>query len=853
MLTNTRIALTTAIAGLLVSSILLHNPGGGEDPRPDASRVPGLVRTQSVIDAKLARKEAKLQAPRKPAAKKPTAAVGIAEERHDMRRDESGDMPANALMRAKAQTDAMRAQARDAGLMTWEWLGPGNIGGRTRAILTHPSDPDLLLLGGVSGGIWRSTDAGDSWEPVDDFMANLNVTSLVRDAVDPDIVYAGTGEGLAGTSPGDGIFQSTDGGVTWSQLVSTTGWDFRYVNRLAVHPNDAGTVYAATGSGSLFVSDDQGTSWTELIDRPEQMTDIKVHPADDDIILLGSLGGGYRSEDGGATWRNLSTGLPGDLTFDGQRVEFAVSNGPRAYALVNDMIITPDGPEPGGGKVYKSDDYGDTWFLFNEAWDFLGDQGNYDNVIWCDPDSPDLVLVGGIDLYRSTDAFQFEVISDWREYHTGLSAHADQHAIVPASDFHPLFNPTIYFGNDGGIQKTDNIWNVSHYDGWTSLANGLGITQFYHGAASTDGTLIVGGTQDNDKLRYFSAFSTEGWEQIETGDGGDCAIGQNLSIVYGEYIHLRLKKSTNGGAGYFSISAGIGDAGDPDRSLFIAPFELSPFSDQEVIAGGINVWRTTNGGGAWSILRTARPDSAYVCKLAYSKSDSDVMWVGYSNGRLSMTDSNGNFWADVDENSPSLPDRWVTDIEIHPTNPDEVLVTFGGYTSDQVWLTTDGGQTWKDRSGSMPGAEIPVIHVNTITYHPTNTDWIFVGTDIGVFASEDIGFTWSVTPVSPSGHDGPANVEVTDLFWYEEGYLVAATYGRGMFRARPLEQVFVDVDHDGTEEGTASLPYDTVTEGAEEIGPGATLVIRDGSYAEGFLQIDKRIEIVASGGAAHIN
>lgn len=830
------VVLVAALAVWLVLPDSGTGPGSGDDARVPGVRVDETSMARS-IEAKEARHRARMERIRRGEPAPATHADAALAWRRQMRADADGSVPLNAVIEARDEIRARGIEPRDAGIWDWDWIGPGNIGGRIRSVLFDREDDGKIMVGGVSGGIWETDDGGDSWYHFDDFMANLNVTALARDAVDDATVYASTGEGYTGSAPpGNGVFISTNYGNAWSQLTSTIGLE--HVNKVVTHPTDAGRVLIGVGDPDDEVQEsfDHGATWDTILSAADPVMDIEFRPGDPTTILVGTKGGGYRSIDGGAGWTNLSVGGLGMLPTGLGRVEFTMHADGTAYALVND----------GNGRIYQSLDGGGSWALQHFSTNILNGQGDYDNIIWVDPTSSTRILLGGLDLWRSTDGGQTVTrISRWQDYHRGLSAHADQHAIVPHFYYDGSGDTRVLFGNDGGIQLNDDPWTTTTTTGWTNLAWGLGVTQFYHGAASPDGSVIVGGTQDNDHLRYRPGEGLNGWYQAETGDGGDCVVDPtNPDVIYAEYVYATMEKSTNGGESYSDIWSGISHAGARETALFIAPFEMNPDDSQELVVGTLSVWQTTNGGSSWSQLTGVLPDSTKISAINYAPSDGDEIWAGFSGGRILFSADGGTNW--IVRDPVYLPNRYVTDIAIHPTDPDEVWVVFGGYHDEQVWRSMNGGLSWEDRTGSGL-TELPEIHVNTITLHPDQPDWIYVGTDLGLFASEDGGQSWNVTPEF-AGHDGPANVEITDLFWYDPGMLVAATYGRGMFVSQPLPYVFVDRDHAGSEDGTESNPYDTLSEGVAVAGNGTTIEIASGDYDEaGPLSITRRVTLAPDG------
>lgn len=826
-------------------------PLGTDDQLASAGDVAGLVKAQTVIDAKIARKSASK------GKKKPLHPSGLARERLRDRQDENGLIPPNALIVAKDQARHMPELApdfdgvpADGGIWEWEWLGPGNVGGRIRTIVIHPTSTSTMWIGSVAGGIWKTTNGGSAWSPVNDFLASLSVTTMVIDPADPNIMYAGTGEGFnnADALPGAGVFKSTDGGVTWSQLAATvptnadpTTDPWGFVNRLTISPDDGEVLLAATNSG-IWRTDDGGTTWTQV--TLNRTLDVDFHPTDGTRAIAGRDNGRImRSTDAGVTW--VQAALSGGPTPAGRvEVAYAPSNPTTIYASM----------DVNNGTIWRSTNGGPNFNFVSDTNDnYLGAQGWYDNALWVAPDNANLIVVGGIDLWRSTDGgVSLTRISDWRDYHTGSSAHADHHVIVAHPSYGPGFR-RVFFGNDGGIQRATDVTTVAENSGWTNLANNLGITQFYGGASDPEGKIIIGGAQDNDTLRYRPQDGAQGWYQAETGDGGYVAVNyDDANILYAEFVLLAMEKSTDGGQSYFDVVNGLGDAGT-NNARFIAPFSMDPDDPNVLIAGGASIWRTTNAAGVWSSIRGTLPGTPLCSAIDIAETNSSHIWVGYDNGRVSRSTNGGTNWSNLDDNGANpLPNRIVTDIAVNPVNSSEAFVTLGGYNNNSVWFTSDGGQNWQQRTGTAP-TSLPSVQVNTVRYHPANPQWIYIGTDIGVFVSEDKGLTWNLTPRFGIGHDGPVNTEVSELFWQGDEHLVAATHGRGMYRVRALPIIFVDWSNNGTQDGSLALPYDTVQEALDAAGNGTAVSIEAGDYNEGHTIFHKRGTFTASGGVVQIH
>ena len=854
-----------------------------------------------------------------------------AQEWYDIMAGPDGVFSFQEILDAKAHADRMPTlslgdQPRDGGLWSWEWIGPGNVGGRIRSIVIHPTVTDRMWIGGVSGGIWRSDDGGGFWYPINDFLPTLAIGCMTMHPSNPDIMFVGTGElsGSADFMPGAGIFKSTDGGWTWRQIPDTANW--RYVTRISVSPTWSQNVLAATNTG-LYRSTDTGETWSVVTDIPAvQLMDVKFHPNDGSRAVAGRAdgGGAYYTTNGGIDWDPCTfEGSPAEASLTqattpdadsepdlihvdstygfslwdqadigtGGSVEYTsidedVISGSQMY--VHDLQNAHAVGEPinsrlkgrvelawaagesqivyasmnvGRGTIWGSGDGGAHFqLLSNTDDDYLGTQGGYDNTIWVSPVNYLDVVVGGIDLWRSDNGgVTLSKISRWQDYHTGDSAHADHHYILEHPNFDGATNSTVFFANDGGIQKASNVLTVSSTSGWTNLANNLGITQFYRGAASPDGLYVLGGTQDNDTLRYAEATGAN-WYQAETGDGGYCAMNYadpNAPVFFGEYTHLKLERSTNLGASWHNVVIGLNDWGSGTTALFIAPFAADPSNGNTMFAGGTSIWRTTDSANwcIWGAVRSPVPPSPgwtghpRCSAIDIAASNGDVIWVGYEDGQLGFSTNGGSFWNTVDDNDMfnPLPNRFITDIAISPHDPLEVLVTFSSSAPDNVWYTGTSGAFWYDATGSGDTG-LPDIHVNTCTWHPTNPSWIYVGTAVGMFASEDGGATWNRTPAY-GDHDGPCNTSVHDLFWAGD-QLIAATHGRGMYRCRPLDNVYVDWTAGGwQEDGSQTYPYDTVSEGVAALGNGTDLHISTGDYDEtGVIRIETRSRVTAEGG-----
>ncbi len=534
-----------------------------------------------------------------------------------------------SLEAARQQMRAMQHRAVSANATVepygrWTFLGPGNIGGRTRAILIDPFQPDVMYAAGVSGGVWKSTNAGDSWRPIGDALANIAVNSLVMHPTDRNVIYAGTGEGYfreeeRGTAlplQGDGIFVTRDGGETWTQLASTTGTDFEYVNDLVISTKDPSRVYAATRTG-VWRSRDSGTSWSRVLP-----TTVKGGCLD--LAWRGDQSGDYLFASCGTyeqatvyRTRNGETGNGWEPVLTEQymgRTTLAISPSHPNVIYALSATIKPGTYYHGLHAVFRSGENGDagSWtktVTADSTHDLVGPHmltnittvmssicddrrsepltmGWYCNVIAVDPKDPQRVWVGGVDLFRSDDGGSTwgQASYWWANEDDDAFVHADQHAIV----FHPQYdgttNKTVYFGNDGGIARTLDARAKIIYGREAVCANGpmpetkfetrnwnYGVTQFYHGAVMPDGRSFLAGAQDNGTLLGTTDTGPNHWYRVSGGDGGYVGIDVGDSrVLYAQAQFGVFRRSTNAGITFLGFNSNL-----QDEFLFIAPVAAS--------------------------------------------------------------------------------------------------------------------------------------------------------------------------------------------------------------------------------------------------------------------------------------
>lgn len=633
-----------------------------------------------------------------------------------------------------------------------------------------------MYVGAVSGGVWKTTNGGTSWLPLKDDMENLAVCALAMDPSNSNILYAGTGEGYFNIDAirGEGIFKTTDGGTSWTQLSSTKNSSFYYVNDLQFDAT-TGRLYAATRTG-LYYSINGGTSWNLVSDGLSgslaHCMDIEIANTSPTTIFVsyGQFNQSfiYRSNDGGSSFSVIHS-----VTGTG-RIELATapSNNQIMYAAFLNPItgeVSHFQKSINGGNSFTAVTVPGPSITYNN---YAGPQAWYNNIVAVHPTNPNIVFAGGVDMFKTTNGgTSWSQITNWYTHPSYAYVHADHHAIT----FHPTNANTMFVGTDGGIYKS-----INGGTSWTALNNGLEVTQFYYGAVHPTSNIFYGGTQDNGTLKSSSGLT---WTEILSGDGGATEVDFNTpTTLYAEYVYLAFFKSTNNGSSWTKkmngIPVGTGSwDGTTDRCQFIAPFIMDPNNSQTLVAGTYKLYKTTDGANNWSAISSDLTGDGSgsightVSAIATAKGNSNVIYAGCSNGRVQVTINNGSSWTLA---SGGLPTLYVKDIEISPTNPGTAYVTFSGYSStNKIFKTTNYGSSWTNISSGLPN-----LPVNCVALNPDNPSQIIVGTDLGIFSSSNDGGTWV------ADNNGLANVSVADLdYRSSDKTLYAATHGRSMFKA----------------------------------------------------------------------
>ncbi len=622
------------------------------------------------------------------------------------------------------------------------------ISGRTNSIAFHPTNPQIMYIGAAQGGVWKTTNGGNNWVPLTDNLGSLASGDVAIDPQSPNILYYGTGElNYSGDSQyGDGIYKSSDAGSSWTKIAPASLVGL-YISKIIVDPINTNIIYC-TGNLGVHKSTNAGLNWNLMLSL--NSTSLVMNPQNPQILYASSGNVSsqiYRTTDGGTIWTLLTNGLQ---TSNGRRTQLAIS--PDNPSILYASVATTSGSLNG---LYRTSDGGNNWTLQNNSMNYLGSQGWYDNAVVVVPGNPDHVLVGGIDIFSSTNGgVSLIQRSYWATTVAAEFSHADIHWLA--------YNGSVlYCCSDGGVYRSYNNGQT-----WEDLNSTLSTLQYKSADYDpTDVKKLYGGTQDNNK-NTSTNFGID-WIQRTTGDGGYTIVDPvYTNYIYGQYVNGSIQRSVNYGVSFTNITPAGSTGG-----LFYNPYEMAPGDNETIIFGRADIWktweaRTATSSTGWRQIATTSIVGGNVSAIGISMQDTGKIYIGTSNGRILTTTNGGINWS-LQTGFPYVTDFWVD------RNNDEVCyVTFAGATADKhVYKTTDGGRNWLSITSNLPN----IAH-NAIVIRHSAPRTIFVGTDLGMYSSTNDGASWV------SFNTGFPNVEVNDLK-YKEGpaLLLAASYGRGCY------------------------------------------------------------------------
>jgi len=690
----------------------------------------------------------------------------------------------------------------------WELVGPSNIPGRITDMVIDTSGPGpIIYVASAAGGVFKSADWGANWIPIFDDVGVQSIGSIALNPQNTQVIYVGTGEAnsAADTYEGNGLYKSTDGGVTWANVGLPNSY---HIGRIVVDPLRPDTVYAAVGGKhfgtlnserGLYRSIDAGVTWEQklYISDSTSCIDLALHPSTgtvfacmwekvrykgDHVRLGGITSGLYRSTDFGDTW-SLASGVGGYPSKAPDISRIGVTVDPYSNTVYSSIIDLDDYDLYG---VYKSTDLGLTWTQTNDAAldGMFGGFGWYFGQIRVAPGNPDIVYVLGVRMYFSPDGG-----STWFQDDDGI--HVDHHAMALLPNSSSPGSYYVYDGCDGGVNFKEDYgftfpWsNAIHIDESNPYAG------------------YYGGTQDNGSMRLGAGGDVNSWEKILGGDGFYCIVDYfDPDIIYAEYQNGYLMKSTDNAAGWSYAMSGIDYNGD--RHNWNTPIAMSPGDHNVLYYGSQYLYKTENGADTWTRISHDLSNGPYptypsfgtITTIDIGHQNNDIIYVGTDDGNIWVTQNGGDDWTQI---NTDIPNRWVTRVTVDPRNDAIVYAAISGYDWSEhmphVYRSTNYGTDWVSISGDLPDSP---VHDVIPDPHAENTVWI--GTDFGVFVTDDMGATWM-----PMGIGLPMS-PVHDIDFHQTRVMIAGTHGRSLYKTVVPCSDDADADGDGINNACDNCP-----------------------------------------------
>ena len=707
------------------------------------------------------------------------------------------------------------------GEFSWRPIGPAITSGRI-VDLAIPEGPagrvgdlgKLMYVASASGGVWKTTNGGTTWEPIFDKYGSSSIGDIAVAPSNPDIIWVGTGESnnQRSSSWGDGVYKSENGGKTWTHVGLGSS---QHIGRIVIHPTNANIVYVAAvgplwasgGERGLYKTVDGGKTWanTKKISEHTGFTDVAMDPTNPDVLYAAAfqrqrkaysfVGGGpesaiYKSIDAGASWTKLTEGLP---TADIGRIGLDISQS-RPGTIYATM-------ETRGADIYRSDDHGASWRKTGTGSSFPWYMGQ----IRVDPTNPERVYFLGVPLQVSEDGGRtFRNIA--------VSAHVDYHAMW----INPRDPDHFVVGNDGGVY-------ISRDRGATvDWVPNLPVAQYYAiNVDMRDPYNVYGGLQDNgswaapSRTRNRQGITNNDWYRTTGGDGFYAAIDPvDPDIVYGEWQGgeiLRYDVRT-GEAKSIKPQPKFGER--PFRWNWSAPMLISPHNHMTVYFGGNHLFKSTTRGDSWvrlgpDLTRQLNRDSlplmgklwgkdavarhsgvaeyGNIATIDESPLRAGLLYVGTDDGLVQVSRDDGATWERISR-FPGVPDQtYVSRVVASRHAEGTVYATMDGHRSNDfkpyVLKSADYGKTWTSISSNLPANG----SVQVIREHHRVPSLLFVGTEFGAFFTSNGGRSWSRLP------NNLPTVAVHDLVVHpRENDLVIGTHGRGIYildDITPLEKL----------------------------------------------------------------
>jgi photosystem II stability/assembly factor-like uncharacterized protein len=722
--------------------------------------------------------------------------------------------------------------------INWRLTGPDNRSGRCTDVAGVKGNPSAHLevgqvfyAGFATGGLWKTENGGDTWQPLFDNQATQSIGSIGIAPSNSDIVYVGTGEAniLRASLPGTGMYKTTDGGKTFQHIgLENTGT----IARIVVNSQNSDIVYVAASGNEWTYNADRGVyktknggkTWEKIhyVDEKTGCIDLVIDPSDENTLYASFWNrirkrwsdpvpengdNIYKTTDAGKTWKIINKGLPNTQLTGRIGLSVSPSNPNVVYAFVDDHNKKRD-PLPNetdsyerlvqkvviGAAIYRSDDKGENWLKMGEIHDFFkpfsGTYGWVFSQIRVHPKNENQIYALGVEKGISMDAGKTwkkweasDTTSDW--------THGDNHALW----FDPSNPDFIILGNDGGVCMTKN-------DGkkWKNFFDKIPTTQFYTVAYDMSkpfnifGAVQDEGTMSGNETNTFgqpNKTSPRDWRMAPGGEGTQIQIDpSNPNIVFSSSYYGRLMKtdmSMKGNKRSTKIDNFLVGAIDSLRSDWLAATTLSKFNNNVIYHGLQHVYKSTDAGTTWqrisndlSYNRADRkgvyPYLIYhqaITSITEGGTKSNILYAGTDDGRVWLTENDGKNWREITKGLPQ--NKHVIKITTSVFNDKKVYVVLNDRRADNplpyIYESNDMGKTWKSIVANLPATPANVL------IEDFDTGNLFCGTDMGVYMRKKNTQNWIAI-----GGNLPASVSINDMFIHpRDRKLVIGTYGRGVY------------------------------------------------------------------------
>jgi PKD repeat protein len=690
-------------------------------------------------------------------------------------------VPKHRLLNAiEYKNELLKKQTRGAiNGVNWVELGPNNQAGRSRCVWVDLNDTSgkTVWVGSVGGGLWKTTDitqTNPNWTSNTQFLANISIADIAQDPTNKNIFYLATGEAIKSTSAvnGFGVFKSTDGGLTWNQLASTTSGTFSNCTKAIV--TNTGAVLIGTSDGGVQRSTNGGNTFTKVLGTGLSITGAASNFCYD--IELAANGNIYASIEG-SLHKSINDGASfgAEISVPGneERIEIACAPSDSNYVY----LVVENGGKVDG--VYKSTNGATNFTTQTEpadvdggipATDFSRGQAWYDLSIAVHPSDKEIIFVGGIDVFKSDNGgLAWQQVSHWY----GLTypyMHADQHDII----FSPFDANTAYFVHDGGIDETKNAQNSNPTIAYKG--NNYNTIQFYACAMhpAKGNAYYLAGAQDNGSIQLTKDILSAGFE-VTGGDGAFCHIDQDEpQYQFTSYVYNNYRRSVDGGNNFVNINYN-------NNGRFINPTDYDDVNNKMYCTSNADkylIWQNPQTGNTFDEKTITLFGNSRASIIKVSPNVPNRVYFGSGIGRLVLVDNassttpTGSIIADTS----AVEQGFLSSIDIEQGNENHIVITYSSYGVGHVWETTNAGATWTNISGNLP--DIPV---RSILINPNNSDQLLIATELGVWSTDDVN--GAATNWAPS-NSGLANVR-TDMLQIRSSdkAVIAATHGRGLFRS----------------------------------------------------------------------